>query len=112
MLKTIASFVALILVGAAIYFLTYTPRVRLVLACNSDEKCVDLYGKPSMGVGLGAIHWWGVGRAEDLSGHCRNGCTIKTIYDQAGDQNLTQEDVTKRPPYCDDGSLCLAPPHS
>lgn len=107
-MKSFLSIGAVVLVAIAIYFLTYSPKVKMVLACDKDENCVDLYGKPSIGIAMGAAHFWGIGRAEDPAGHCRNGCTVKVIYDQAGDNDLTQTEPSKRPAYCY-GRLCSPP---
>lgn len=108
MLKRIWPFAALILLAIGIYFATYTPPVKILVACDKSENCIDLYGKPSIAIAMGVEHMWGAGRVEDPSGHCRNGCTVKMIYDQVGDNNLTQVDSTKRPDYCN-GVVCLTP---
>lgn len=108
MLKRVWPFVALILVAIGIHYATYSPPVRMVLACDKKENCVDLFGNPSIGIRMGADHMWGIGRADDPSGHCRNGCTIKTIYDQVGHYDVTQTDPGERPAYCH-GAICFNP---
>ncbi len=98
-LKTLTSVAAVVAAAIAIHFVTYTAPVKMALVCDGQENCVDLYGKPSIGISMGASHFWGFGRAEDPAGHCRNGCTVKVVYDQVGDLHMTQADSSERPPY-------------
>lgn len=72
-------------------------QVRVAFVCNAAEECIDLYAKPRGKFVIDAIAWWGLLGANPNVPHCKDGCTIRTLYDQSGHGNdLTQADPKKR----------------
>ena len=99
MWKSIASFAALIGLAIAIHFLTWSEPVRMIMVCDTQENCIDLYGKPGIAISMGIDHYWGIAGVKDPSGHCRSGCTVKKVYDQAGNYDFIQESYDDRPKF-------------
>lgn len=100
-MKKLIPFGCVLLAATVIYFVTYDPQTKMALVCDKTENCRDLYGVPSIGIRMGAIGFWSVGRAKDPSGFCRNGCTVKTVYDQIGNNDATQSNPLFRPMFAE-----------